>query len=79
MMPYPDSDFLCYQEAPVQDCLRALQSVGGPSPLELEAIAAALRSSELGSKHHELKRAVAALAHSSFRNRRLARTRRMLL
>ena len=79
MMPYPDSDFICYQGAPVQDCLRALQSVGGPSPLELEAIAAALRSSELGSKDHELKRAVAALAHSSFRNRRLARTRRMLL
>ena len=79
MRSYPDSDFRCYQAAPLQNCLRALQNVRGPSPPELEAIAAALRSSELGSKDHELKRAVAALAHSSFRNRRLARTRRMLL
>ena len=62
MMPYPNSDFRCYQAAPLQDCLRALQSVGGPSPPELEAIAAALRSSEFGSKDHQLKRAVAALA-----------------
>ena len=56
-----DPDFRRDQAAVLQDCLRALQSVGGLSPPELEAIAAALRSS-FGSQDRALKRGVAALA-----------------
>ena len=35
-----DPDFRCYHAAALQNCLQVLQSVGGPSPPEFEAITA---------------------------------------